>query len=462
MTVVDDPLAPPPSPGPQERAWKAAEAVAVDVMGRVNVEVARLVAAVQELLGVDGWVGWGIRSPEQWLCWKANVSRPRAEGLVRIARRAGELPECWALFQAGVLGEDAMVRIARRVPADRDMDVAAQAPEMLVSQLVRMLSTLPELPDPDAAPKPEPERSVRRLRDDNGWVRTTAYLPPDEDAVLDTGLTAARDAEFRDRNDLDEVAEVHPDAPGKGMRRVSWADALVRLAATATDALDKHLQRTGNPGDHYQIVLHQDVDPDGALGPGQLEYGSVIPDWMARYLGCDAKVLHAAYAAGKLIGIEPGDRRPNRKLRRYLARRDQGCRHPLCRQRRWLHAHHLVFWEDGGLTIAENLLMLCPAHHRALHRGEFTIEGNPEAGTVVFRDRFGRSITPPRLDLPGNDPPDGGPPQDCGGPGSEGGGSAEDSGPGGRSDRPPDGGPPPPRYTPPSAERVSWRDFSWN
>jgi hypothetical protein len=99
------------------------------------------------------------------LCWKANVSRHRAEGLVRIARRAGELPECFVLFQAGILGEDAMVRIARRVRADRDTDVAALAPEMLVSQLDRLLASLPELPDPDAPPKSEPERSMEVRRD---------------------------------------------------------------------------------------------------------------------------------------------------------------------------------------------------------------------------------------------------------------------------------------------------------
>jgi hypothetical protein len=93
------------------------------------------------------------------------VSRHRAEGLVRIARRAGELPECFVLFQAGILGEDAMVRIARRVRADRDTDVAALAPEMLVSQLDRLLASLPELPDPDAPPKSEPERSMEVRRD---------------------------------------------------------------------------------------------------------------------------------------------------------------------------------------------------------------------------------------------------------------------------------------------------------
>src|SRR5262245_12249408 len=149
MSVV---VEPPPGPGPQERAWTAAEAVAVDVMGAVNVAVARLVGAVRDLLVADGWVGWGIQSPEHWLCWMATRSRHRAEGLVRIARRAGELPECFALFQAGILGEDAMVRIARRVPTDRDLDVAALAPELLISQLDRLLASLPDLPDPEGPP----------------------------------------------------------------------------------------------------------------------------------------------------------------------------------------------------------------------------------------------------------------------------------------------------------------------
>jgi hypothetical protein len=48
-----------------------------------------------------------------------------------------------------------------------------------------------------------------------------------------------------------------------------------------------------NPGDRHQLVVHHDITPDGKLGPGQLEFGSVIPDWVARYLACDAKALNA-------------------------------------------------------------------------------------------------------------------------------------------------------------------------
>jgi hypothetical protein len=426
MSLVVDP----PVPSPQERAWAAAEAESIAVMGTVNAAVARLVAAVRDLLEADGWQGWGIHSPEHWLCWKANVSRSRAAGLVRIARRVDELPACWALFESGRLGEDAMVRIARRVPADRDADVAALAPELLISQLDRLLRSLPDLPDPHAPPARSPERTLQLSSGRDGWLRGRFCLPPDEGAVVQNGLAASRDAELRDRHDLDPEAEVHPDAAidpydaEARARQVAWADGLVRMAAAATDALDADLRRTGNAGDRHQVVVHCDIDPDGRLGPGQLELGPTVPDAVTRYLACDARVLVAAHRAGRLVGLQPTDRRPNRATRRYLARRDQGCRHPLCHQRRWLHAHHLVFWDDGGLTVPANLVLLCPRHHRALHQGELSIEGDPEAGTLRFRDRFGRLLTAPTTG-PSDDPL-------------------------------------PATYAPPRAERVRWDDVTWN
>ena len=156
-------------------AWRAAEATAVDVMGAVNAAVARLVSAVAQLLAVDGWVGAGIRSPEHWVSWKAGVSHGRAEGLVRIARRIDDLPECFALFAAGRLTEDAMARISRRVPAARDTEIAAVAPTLLISQLDRLLRSLPEQPD-GSAERPEPER-VCRVRDEPRRLDPWRILP---------------------------------------------------------------------------------------------------------------------------------------------------------------------------------------------------------------------------------------------------------------------------------------------
>ena len=339
MSVAEATPAPPlaaAGPSPQEAAWRFAEGEAVAVMGAVNVAVARLVAAVRGLLDTDGWEGVGIRSPEHWLCWKANLSRARAEGLVTIARRARDLPECWAAFAAGRLGEDAMVRIARRVPAARDAEVAALAPTLLVAQLDRLFA--------------RPARTTRRHRPAPARSRsgccacataaTAGYagefcLPADEGALVRLGLTAGRDAEFRDRNDLpdpDRRRRRRPRRGGGGPRRCTWADGLVRMASEAADAFDPTYRRTGHRGERNTVVFHVDLDPDGTLGPAQFETGPVVPDPVARYLACDAQVQVMAYRLGQLIGIHPTQRTPNRAMRRYLARHDQGCTHPLCTQ----------------------------------------------------------------------------------------------------------------------------------
>ena len=181
---------------------------------------------------------------------------------------------------------------------------------------------------------------------------------------------------------------------------MTQADALVRMASEAADSLDPELQRTGRRGERNKIVLHHDVDPDGRLGPGQLHLGPVVPDVIARFLGCDAEVMVASYRMGQLIGIHPTDRTVSRALRRAIERRDQGCTHPLCTQRRFLHVHHLRHWEDGGPTVPANLLCLCPSHHREHHQGEFTIEGDPELGGVRFLDHWGRPIEPPGTGSP--------------------------------------------------------------
>jgi len=441
MNVIDLPSASPagddvlaPRPGPQERAWRVAEVAAAEAMGTVNPAVARLVVALVDLLAADGWQGAGIRSPEHWLTWKAGVSHGRAAGLVGIARRVDELPACFALFAEGRLGEDAMVRIARRVPASRDTEIAALAPQLLIAQLDRVLRSLPEQPD-GSAQRREPER-VLRLRDSrDGWTRGEFCLPADEGALVRLGLTTARDAEFRDRNDLDPADSVDADIDGlaDGARAVSWADGLVRMASEAADGLDPTFRRTGQRGERNTVVLHVDVDPDGTHGPAQLELGPVIRGHVARYLCCDARVQVMTYLHGRLIGINPAERTVNRATRRYLARRDQGCTFPLCGQKLWLHAHHIRHWEHGGITEPRNLTMLCPSHHQALHAGEFSIEGDPEASTLRFLDRFGRPIEAPDLD-----PPATGPPGDRHSP------------------------PQPPHFTPPLAERLRSDWFTWN
>jgi hypothetical protein len=389
MSVHVDPERAPDS----EIAWIEGEAAVAIAMSEANIAAVALVEAMVDMLARNGWYGWGINSPEHWLCWKANISAGRADGIVRIAQRKDELPECWALFAAGKVTEDAMVRIARRVPGSHDAQVAGVVTMKTISQLSRALACLPELPKPDKPDDPpEPNYHLHRHRLPNGEETGSYHLPAELAAQWELALTSGRDAEFRDRNDLPLDAEVGDEA-----RAVTWVDAMGRVALEATDALDTHLRRTGHAGERHQVVLHHHVDHEGRMGPGGLHLGGFVTDPVARYHACDAQVIVMAYRDGKLLGINPTERTPSRRLRRYLEHRDGGCAFPLCLQKRWLHAHHLLHWEDGGPTEAWNLVCFCPLHHRGLHAGDFTVEGNPEVGTLVFEDKRGRRIEPPAL-----------------------------------------------------------------
>lgn len=61
-------------------------------------------------------------------------------------------------------------------------------------------------------------------------------------------------------------------------------------------------------------------------------------------------------------------------MRRALDARDGGCRFPGCTHRRFVDAHHIVHWADGGDTTLDNLTLLCRKHHRFLHEYGFELE----------------------------------------------------------------------------------------
>ncbi|MET0903220.1 MAG: DUF222 domain-containing protein [Acidimicrobiales bacterium] len=257
-----------------------------------------------------------------WVQWKACMSERRSQDLVRIARRIDDLPRCWALFAEGRLTEDLMARLARRLPAERDAELAALVPELMVSQLARILRTCPQQPDGTPAPVPQQqrERFVRSYKHADGWLAGAFSLPPSEAAQYETAMGIARDAEFRDTQGIDVDAELE----GSSRPGVSWVDAFMRLVNEGNDALDPTLQRTGYRGERNQVVLHHDVHADGTLDPGQLHLGEVIPDTVARFVACDAQVRVAAYGAGVLLGITPAVRVPSRALRRAIERRARG------------------------------------------------------------------------------------------------------------------------------------------
>jgi HNH endonuclease len=67
-----------------------------------------------------------------------------------------------------------------------------------------------------------------------------------------------------------------------------------------------------------------------------------------------------------------------------LVVRDGGCVVPDCdRPPSWCEGHHLVHWLDGGPTDLDNLVLLCRAHHRAVHEGGWHLARDPDGQLAV-------------------------------------------------------------------------------
>ena len=97
------------------------------------------------------------------------------------------------------------------------------------------------------------------------------------------------------------------------------------------------------------------------------------------------------------------------RTRRIIERRDRGCRVPGCTTDRFVEIHHIIHWLHGGPTDTDNLISLCPKHHRLHHQDQLGIAGDADdEHGITFTDRNDRTISPnsqPRVPDRPPDPP---------------------------------------------------------
>jgi Domain of unknown function (DUF222)/HNH endonuclease len=154
--------------------------------------------------------------------------------------------------------------------------------------------------------------------------------------------------------------------------------------------------------------VHLDAEKRAAA----LHVGPALTDEERAYLLCDATCEVWLEKHGQPIGAGRSTRTISRRLRRALEHRDRCCVVPGCGATRGLHAHHIIHWEDGGVTELHNLVLVCPYHHRLHHKGGITITG-PADGLVVTdaagRELHGGSLARPPTSAPPDVPPCPGP-----------------------------------------------------
>ena len=325
----------------------------------------------------------GARTAASWLRHHLRMSAGEARRRVLVGQRLKDLPQVRAAFLAGQIGL-AHVEVLAGAVDDLGL-VAVRAAEESLLELARRndpwdlreaIRTLRHSLDPDAVDEKQQKAMARRH-----FTLTPVGEEYVAKGVLDTE-TGAMLSQV-----LDTLSKPQSgDERSAGQRRV---DALGDLCRSV---LDSGLPQDNGVRPHLTVVLSWDALV-GRLGsaPARLDgFGSVSTS-LVRRLACDAQVARVVIAPdGTPIELGRSARTASPAQRRGARVRDHGrCRVPGCRSR-LVQLHHLVHWADGGPTDLDQMISLCPRHHRNVHSGRLRI--NADRGRFRFHTKDGRPL----------------------------------------------------------------------
>jgi len=366
------------TPLPKQRLEVLFEELA-ELAGQRNAIDGRIVQIVAEIERDELCGMTGARSVAALVAWKLGVSSANAHTIATVARRLEAFPRCAQGLREGQLSLDQVGVIAGRAGEGSDAHYAQLAAVATVSQL-RTAVNLEPRPDPESPP-PQPSITKTATEQFTCWRIRLAHP---EAAKFEAALGAHREAlitEYKhDRSKGQGSSESAPPMPGT-------LEAFLRLVETGWD-----VEATRRPhGQHTTVVVHVDVERRTAA----LHLGPALTDAQRHYLSCDATCEVWFERDGQPLGAGRTTRTISRRLRRALEHRHPTCAVPGCGATRGLHAHHIRHWEDGGPTELDNLVLVCPYHHRLHHQGGITITG--PAVDLTVTDSDGRPLSPGSL-----------------------------------------------------------------
>jgi hypothetical protein len=375
-----------------------------------------LLELIREYDECKGWAGPGLISCAHWLNWKCGIDLGAAREKVRVAHALKGLPQMSAVFREGRISYSkvrAMTRVATVKNEEYLLMIAAHGTAAHVERLVskyRMVKRIEALEQENTR---HAQRELSWFVDDDGYWVVKGRFTLEQGALIQKVLEHVMEESFREQRDVsaetsDEALadEIKPRPEPIMLRR---ADALVRMAQGYHPD-----QAICSGGDRFLVHVHTDMQTlktDGEGAEAELEGIGNVSAETARRLACDAGMVHwlercggngsdgseagGSHHAGHALNYWPLSAIPGfrgtgaslhigRKTRsippaiqRALQRRDGGCRFPGCTCTRFVDAHHIHHWADGGETSMENLVLLCRHHHRLVHEGGFRYQQDP-------------------------------------------------------------------------------------
>lgn len=415
------------------------ESEITQLAAHIHAATARWLGLVAEFDRRMAWADWDCRSCAHWLAWRCGLGIRAAREHVRVARSLTDLPVITREFRAGRLSFSQVRALTRVALPENEADLvnlARLAPTAQLEAMVRAFRGAVRAQETEEAKRRQVMRHLTYYYDDDGSFVIKARLSPEEGAVVERALTAF-EAELEEEgcsaepleNELeteifDELAneafaEIDEQAEARSVNEREAAqerffasqmtsdfarrraDALVALADAAMT-----VERRGRAAaDRHLVMVHVDVAAlthDSQGGLSELEDGTPLAPETVRRLGCDCSIVTAIERDGEILNVGRKTRAISTPIKRALVARDRHCRFPGCTSKVWVEGHHIRHWAfEGGETRLSNLVLVCRAHHRAVHEYGYRVTLRGKKPTFFRPDGTRIEAPAPNSSTPG-------------------------------------------------------------
>ena len=353
-----------------------------------------------------------------------GLRRRATEEKLRVAEALEELPELAEALRSGGLNWSAVRERSRVAVPETEREWIAVARERNARDVERMVSGLARGDRPADRRRPEFVRHVMRFevgaetlatfREAMKELRKRSDERMDDDAAL---LLMAREI-LRGPGDAGrasyQVAVTVCEDCGRGFQHatgelIELDPAIVEMCRCDAQRIPIAKLQGGTAKGHPHVGTAESARAEPRPGRGAEEFAKadarVGTDEFAKadaHVGTDEFVKADAHVGtdefvkadarrGRGSGVALAELKRQRAtqdtppaIRREVFWRDRGrCVVPGCRNATYVDLHHLDPRSEGGSNDPDNLVVLCSAHHSALHRGRLRIDGKVSTGLRV-------------------------------------------------------------------------------
>ena len=251
--------------------------------------------------------------------------------------------------------------------------LVGEAPMMTDRQFARVCHAIPLKFEPESLVEREALLRARcgvdfRRRRDGTPQMIVTYDPESEGFVKTAidAITSPRRLAFSDLAEPDAEADTRP-------LRQRRLDALVSIAR---QSLGNDQGRVAGTSVTMRVTVGLDALVSG-LGTAKIDgVDEPISASAARRLAAGAEIIPVVLGSeSEPIDLGRAVRLATEPQRNALAVRDGGCVWPTCdTPPAWCEVAHIIAWAVGGSTDLDNMMLLCPFHHRCFDNDEWELQ----------------------------------------------------------------------------------------